>query len=591
MKMVNRQLNRRKFIMGATAATILPWNYSSNAAPAPNSPDIPELRGKEFNLSIGETPVNFTGRQRRAITVNGTVPGPVLRVREGDTVTINVTNTLKEDTSIHWHGIILPSNMDGVPGLSFDGIKPGETFSYRFTLQQSGTYWYHSHSAYQEALGLYGTLLIEPKEPLTSQYDREHVVLLSDWSDENPASIYKKLKKLSHYYNNRERTVIDWFKDVDEQGLSQTLSERHMWNVMRMSDSDLADVTGRTYSYLMNGCTPETAWLGQFQAGEKVRLRVINGSSMSIFDFRIPGLKMTIVASDGQEVQPIEVDEFRIGTAETYDVIVEPEAGAYTLFAQSIDRSGYVFGTLTSDISQKASIPSMDYRVSLSHSDMGMDHQSHEEMDHNAHNQHSQHLLGLAGMGAKQPNIVHAASEYGPHVDMLVEAPSSGLTDPGVGLREHQQRYGRRVLNYGDLRNVHPTRDKRQPTREIQLHLTGNMNRYMWSMNGIKFADSEPLTLQHGERVRIVLVNDTMMTHPIHLHGLWSELETGDGDYIPRKHTVLVQPGSTISYLVTADAEGRWAYHCHLLYHMAGMFREVRVSKGDMQQGGQHEHH
>lgn len=616
MKIPPRRLSRRQFVVGASAATVVPWTYSSQANPVRSQQSVPQLQGREFNLTIGEQVVNFTGRKRQAITVNGSLPGPTLHAREGDTITINVTNTLNVDTSIHWHGIILPTNMDGVPGLSFSGIKPGTTFTYQFTLQQSGTYWYHSHSDYQEQQGLYGALIVDPKEPLLSGFDRDHVVLLSDWSDENPAGIYANLKKLSHYYNTRERTVFDWFDDVEAQGLSQTFNERQMWNQMRMSDTDLSDVTGFTYTFLMNGCTPETEWLGQFAPGEKVRLRIINGSAMSIFDVRIPGLKMTVVASDGQEVQPVAVDEFRIGVAETYDVIVEPEAGAYTLFAQTIDRSGYARGTLTSDVNLKSVIPAMDYRAELSHGDMGMDHSTmpmdhsnHQQMDHSGHQtmshaEHNHHAapdvgltdMGLAGMGSTLATINHAETEFGPHVDMRAEMPRSGLTDPGVGLREHQQRYGRHVLNYGDLRSVHPTRDKRQPSREIQLHLTGNMNRYMWSINGVKFADAEPLHLNHGERVRIVLVNDTMMTHPIHLHGLWSELETGDPDYIPRKHTVLVQPGSTISYLVTADAEGRWAYHCHLLFHMAGMFREVRVTKGQVtegqkQHGGHHEHH
>ena len=605
------RLSRRQFVVGTSAAAFLPHSWGNSVRTQPWS-KVPEISGRNFDLSIGEQLVNLTGKKRRAITVNGSLPGPTLRMREGDNISITVNNALQEDTSIHWHGIILPTNMDGVPGLSFDGIKPGQSFTYQFTLQQSGTYWYHSHSGYQEPLGLYGALIVEPKEPLTSSYDREHVIVLSDWSDEKPAHIYSNLKKLSHYYNTRERTLSDWVDDVQDNGLQATRSDRQMWNWMRMSDSDLADVTGSTYTFLTNGFTPEQEWRGQFIPGEKVRLRIINASSMTIFDFRIPGVKMKVVATDGQEVQPVDVDEFRIGVAETYDVIVEPEVGAYTLFAQSIDRSGYARATLSSDANVNALIPAMDYRATLSHADMAMghgdhgnhgdqenhanmDHSSHENMAGDQHNHTMQHTentsLGLAGLGPDNFTLNHVASEFGPHVDMRAEVIQSGLFDPGVGLREHQTRYGRRVLNYGDLKAVHPTRDKRQPTREIQLHLTGNMNRYMWSMNGIKFADAEPLQLQYGERVRIILVNDTMMTHPIHLHGLWSELETGDPDYIPRKHTIIVQPGSTISYLVTADAEGRWAYHCHLLYHMAGMFREVRVAKGEMTSGGGHEHH
>ena len=606
-------LNRRQFVTGLGATSILPCLPGHAGESTANINNLTELTGKEFHLIISECDVNFTGRRRRAVCVNGSIPGPTLRMREGDTVTIHVTNQLREDTSIHWHGIILPSNMDGVPGLSFDGIKPGSTFMYQFTLQQSGTYWYHSHSDYQEPLGLYGALIVEPHHSVASHFDREHTIILSDWSDTQPEKIYANLKKLSHYYNTRKRTLLDLADDLAADGLGQTLADRNMWNQMRMMDTDIADVSGAAYTYLVNGNNPAGNWLADFVPGEKVRLRFINASSMSIFDVRIPGLPLTVVAADGQEVQAVAVDEFRIGTAEIYDVIVQPGAGAYTIFAQSIDRSGYARATLTSNPGVGAVIPAMDARPLLTHADMGMNHDAGMRhpmpMDHSSHNnasasdnEHSmshgtQHMtdekqmLAAAGMGSGAA-IVHASSEFGPQVDMRAEMPASGLSDPGVGLRDHLQRYGRRVLNYGDLRSLAPTRDKRQPGREIQLHLTGNMNRYMWSMNGIKFADAEPLTLAFNERIRIVLVNDTMMTHPIHLHGLWSELETGDPAYIPRKHTVLVQPGSTISYLLTADAEGRWAHHCHLLYHMAGMFREVRVEKSSMpNHGGQHEHH
>ena len=382
---------------------------------------------------------------------------------------------------------------------------------------------------------------------------------------------------------------------------------------MRMSDRDLSDVTGYTYTFLMNGVAPEDGWLGLFKRGEKVRLRFINGAAMTIFDVRIPGLKMTVVAADGQNIEPITIDEFRIGVAETYDVVVEPSIdSAYTIFAQSIDRTGYTRGTLSPDADWSAEIPPMDPPALLGHREMGMggmDHSQHDmsnmsgmdDMDHSQHDMskmsgmgdmdHSQHdMSGMqevapegdqapdpAGYGSKRA-ITHIASEFGPHVDMRAATPQDGLSDPGIGLRDHQRLYARRVLTYADIKNIEQTADPRDPGREIELHLTGNMDRYMWSINGIKFADAEPLGLTYGERVRITLVNDTMMTHPIHLHGMWTELETGEPDHIPRKHTVIVQPGSKISYLVTADAMGGWAYHCHLLYHMPGMFREVRVS-------------
>ncbi|MEK9712698.1 MAG: copper resistance system multicopper oxidase [Thalassolituus sp.] len=626
-------VSRRRFVTGAASgALLMSTGLPVRAANATKTnPQVPELAGKVFNLSIGLQGVNFTGADRLATTVNQSLPAPVLRWKEGERVRINVTNNLKHMSSIHWHGIILPSNMDGVPGFSFDGIAPGETFTYEFDLNQSGTYWYHSHSGFQEQTGVYGAIVIEPKEADPVEYDRDYVVLLSDWSDEHPSDIYATLKKMGHYYNTRERTVGDLWNDISAKGVAATWKDRQMWNEMRMSDRDISDVTGMTYTYLMNGQTPDDNWTGLFKAGEKIRLRFINAGAMTLFDVRIPGLKMTVVASDGQNIQPVTVDEFRMGTAETYDVIVQPEADkAYTIFAQSIDRSGYACGRLTADLALTADVPDMDYAPVLGHMDMGMDHSAmghgsmnhgsmdhssmdhssmnhepvkqdsmdhsmHSDMDHSMHsgmNHSMTHDTGLAkaGMGS-DAEIVHQKSENGPQTDMKSEMPVSGLDDPGIGLRDHDTRYGRRVLRYSDIKNLTPTLDRREPGREIQLHLTGNMHRYIWSMDGIPFADAEPLILNYGERVRITLVNDTMMTHPIHLHGLWSELETGDPEYIPRKHTILVQPGKKISYLVTADAEGRWAYHCHLLYHMAGMFREVRVVKAGADQHEMHSNH
>ena len=628
----SRSMSRRRFVTGIAAGSAflgLGLGSGLSMASSTNRLGPTTIKGDHIDLNIAYEPVNFTGKTRMATAINGSVPAPILRWREGDRVTIRVTNNLAEDSSIHWHGIILPTGMDGVPGLSFGGIKPGNTFEYQFDLNQSGTYWYHSHSSFQEPTGMYGAIIIDPKEPDPVSYNRDYVVMLSDWSDEDPQAIYAKLKKLSHYYNFRERTVSDIWHDIKAKGVEETWNERSMWNQMRMSETDISDVTGYTYTYLMNGVTPDEGWVGLFKRGEKVRLRFINSSAMTIFDVRIPGLKMTVVASDGQNIEPVTIDEFRIGVAETYDVVVEPsDDSAYTVFAQSIDRSGFTRGTLTPDIGLRSSVPEMDVAPTLGHRDMGMDHSMHDmsgmqempamdhsmhdmsgmqempAMDHSMHDMsgmdHSKHqmggmkpidrkamdhknhrdqseTLGRAGFGSTR-EITHGPSEAGPHIDMHAESPQSGLNDPGIGLRNHMQRYGRKVLTYSDIKNLYPTSDPREPTREIELHLTGNMSRYMWSMNGIKFSDAEPLQLKYGERVRITLVNDTMMSHPMHLHGMWSELETGDPNYIPRKHTVIVQPGSKISYLVTADALGRWAYHCHLVYHMPGMFREVRVS-------------
>ncbi len=532
------------------------------------------LSGADFDLQIGEVGVNITGKRRLATVVNGTLPGPLLRWREGDTVTLRVANRLRTRSSIHWHGMILPADMDGVPGLSFAGIAAGETFTYRFKVNQSGTYWYHAHSRFQEQIGLYGPIVIEPRDGPRHVVQRDYVVMLSDWTDLDPERIYSTLKKQSDYYNFGKRTAADMTRDIREKGMKRALDDQRMWGQMRMNPRDLADVSGYAYTYLINGMSPTDNWTGMFQRGERVRLRFINGSSMSIFDVRIPGLKLTVVAADGQDVDAVTVDEFRIAAAETYDVIVEPSADeAYTIFAQSIDRSGYARGTLTPQPGMQAPVPPMDVRPDLTMTDMGMAHGSmdHASMDHGS--------MGHGSMeqGHAVPSALsHASAESNPMVDMQVDAVRTGLDDPGIGLRDN----GRRVLTYADLHTLGGPIDRRAPGREIELHLTGHMERFVWSFNGQKFSEAQPLRFIYGERLRIRLVNDTMMTHPIHLHGMWSEVETAQGDFQVRKHTVIVQPAQQISYAVTADALGRWAYHCHLLYHMeAGMFREVHVEK------------
>ena len=558
-------VSRRTFVKGLAAGGALAgvgaWDLRALAqGPSRNPQQV--LRGTSFDLSIDDTPMNFTGAPRIAQTINGSIPGPILRWREGDTVTLRVANRLgDQDTSIHWHGVVLPAEMDGVPGLIFHGIRPGETFTYRFEVRQSGTFWYHSHSGFQEQRGVYGPLVIEPRgdNPITA--DREHVILLSDWTDETPERVFAKLKKQSDYYNFNKRTLGDFFKDVRKQGLRATTADRQAWGEMRMNPTDLADVGGATYTHLMNGVTPTGNWTGLFKSGERVRLRFINGSAMTYFDVRIPGLKMTVVAADGMPVHPVTVDEFRIATAETFDVIVEPSGqDAFTIFAQAMDRTAYAAGTLAVRDGLRAPVPSLDPRARLSMADMG-----HDAGAHAGHNM------------AAMPATTHPASESGnPLVDMQATMPMSKLDDPGIGLRDN----GRRVLTYSDLGSTFPDPDGREPGRTIELHLTGHMERFAWSFNGIKFSDAEPLQLTYGERLRIVLVNDTMMTHPIHLHGMWSDLENDAGDFMVRKHTIDMPPGTRRTYRVRADALGRWAYHCHLLFHMeAGMFREVRVTK------------
>ncbi|BBU43113.1 copper resistance system multicopper oxidase [Pseudomonas monteilii] len=575
---------RRTFVKGLAATGLLGglgmWRTPVWALTSPGQPNV--LTGSDFDLYIGELPVNITGTRRTAMAINGSIPGPTLRWREGDTVTLRVRNRLKQDTSIHWHGIILPANMDGVPGLSFHGIAPDGLYEYRFKVHQNGTYWYHSHSGFQEQVGVYGALVIDAKEPEPFTYDRDYVVMLSDWTDEDPARVLSKLKKQSDYYNFHKRTVGDFVNDVSEMGWSAAVADRTMWAEMNMSPTDLADVSGYTYTYLMNGQAPGANWTGVFKPGEKIRLRFINGSAMTYFDVRIPGLKMTVVAADGQYVKPVAVDEFRIAVAETYDVIVEPEdEQAYTLFAQSMDRTGYARGTLAIREGLQAAVPAVDPRPLISMSDMGMDHSGMSGMDHGsmAGMDHSQ-MAGMdhgsmAGMsGAMQG---HPDSETNnPLVDMQTMSPTPKLSDPGIGLRNN----GRRVLTYADLRSTFIDPDGREPGRTIELHLTGHMEKFAWSFDGVKFSDAEPLRLKYGERLRITLVNDTMMTHPIHLHGMWSDLEDENGNFMVRKHTIDMPPGSKRSYRVTADALGRWAYHCHLLFHMEmGMFREVRVDE------------
>jgi CopA family copper-resistance protein len=572
--------------------------------------DTGTLAGTEFALDLEETMVNVTGAPRLAHAVNRSIPAPVLRWREGDTVTLRVSNRLAGDhASIHWHGILLPANMDGVPGLSFNGIAPGETYVYRFNVRQGGTYWYHSHSAFQEQLGLYGALVIEPREPDPFTYDREHVVLLSDWTDEDPDRVFAKLKKQSDYYNFHKRTVGNFFRDVRRHGLGDTLADRAAWGEMRMAPTDLADVSGHTYTYLMNGTAPAGNWTGLFRPGERVRLRVINGSSMTYFDVRIPGVKMTVVAADGQNVHPVTVDEFRIAVAETFDVIVEPGGrDAFTIFAQSMDRTGYARGTLAVRQGLSAPVPEPDPRPLLTMADMGHGGTGHDmsamgasaaaaASDADAHagqaterapaDPHAGHTAPAQTPASTDPHTGHemsanarqshpATEEGNPLVDMQTMMPAPRLDDPGIGLRGN----GRRVLSYADLRSLFEDPDGREPARTIELHLTGHMERFAWSFNGVKFSNAAPIRLIYGERLRIVLVNDTMMTHPIHLHGMWSDVEDDEGEFLVRKHTVDMPPGTKRSYRVRTDALGRWAYHCHLLYHMeAGMFREVRVEE------------
>ena len=592
------------------------WGAATNVAASTS-----ELSGTVIDLAIAETPFRLESHTAPAITINGTIPGPVIRLKEGQPATLRVTNRLNEDTSIHWHGLLLPPAMDGVPGVSFAGIEPGATFTYRFPVRQSGTYWYHSHSGGQELQGMYAPMIIDPIEPEPFRYEREYVVMLSDWSFDSPETLFSNLKKQGGYYNFQKRAAGEFLRDVGRMGFWPAIQNYLMWDQMRMDPTDFADVTGYTFTYLMNGLSPAGNWTGLFRPGERVRLRLINAASMTFYDLRIPGLTMTVVQADGQNVQPVVVDEIRLGVAETYDVIVEPtEDRAYTLFAETMDRSGYARGTLAPRTGMAAAIPPRrprplrtmeDMGMSMEGMDMGGKKDPHGVMtmpdvessgnirkmkpsDGSSSTEHGQHDLGTppiqsahtmpdlhggdhgrSRIPGAEP-VKHGPDDHGPGNQMVAEYSQSRMGEPGRGLENSD----RRVLLYTDLKSLVPNQDQREPEREIELHLTGHMNRYMWSFDGKKFSEAnEPIRFRYGERVRLTFVNDTMMEHPLHLHGMWMHLENGAGAYLPRKHTVVVKPAERLSVAVTADAPGSWAFHCHLLFHMeAGMFRVVEVS-------------
>jgi CopA family copper-resistance protein len=606
--------------------------------------DQPDASGSGQNeaaihLEIDSFRLRVNGRVGNAIAVNGSIPGPLIRLREGQEAVFHVNNRLAETTSIHWHGVILPEPMDGVPGVSFGGIPAKGSFTYRFPIKQSGTYWAHSHSGGQELLGLYFPLIIDPVEPEPFSYERDYVIMLSDWSFEPPGTIISKLKKQAGYFNYQKRTVDEFAHDVPRNGFLATVKERLSWSKMRMDPTDFADVTGFTYTYLLNGLTPEANWTGLFRPGERIRLRFIDAGAMTYFDIRIPGLTMTIVQADGQNIQPVEVAEFRIAPGETWDAIVQPGDQAYTLFAEAMDRSGYTRGTLAPRPGMAAAIPPRRPRPLRTMADMGMgksdmqdmagmngsgknkrpdsmagmqtEENSMPGMDMAGHNMHgmdmpekrrtdieskrtaagkhkgmnmgdmqmdmpsSGHVQGASLPGS--PPVMHGPDTHGPGNSMIAMLEQNRLDDPGSGFENPTGK----VLVYTDLKSLVPQTHGREPEREVELHITGNMERYMWSFDGKKYSQSRtPIAFHYGERLRLILVNDTMMEHPIHLHGMWMELENGGSIHQPRKHTISVKPAERLSVAITADAPGRWAFHCHLLLHMEmGMFRVVEVSQ------------
>ena len=603
MREIAGEFSRRYLLRGTSAlgsclfldAKLPLWAQSANLAPVPV---LPTLTGEDIRLTIDHLPMTVDGKPGHAVAINGTVPGPLIRLKEGQNVRIAVTNNLPEETSIHWHGLLVPFQMDGVPGVSFPGISPGATFVYEFRVKQSGTYWYHSHSGLQEQEGHYGPIIIDPAEADPVAYDREHVVVLSDFSFMHPHEIFAQLKKQGGVFNYQRQTLAGLLAGED-----QTFAERIEWAKMRMDPTDISDVTGAVYRFLINGHGPSDNWMALFTPGERVRLRFINSGAQTIFNVRIPGLRMTVVAADGQEVRPVEVDEFQIGNAETYDVIVRPtEDRAFTIVSEAVDRSGMGRATLAPRPGMTAEVPPLRERPLATMKDMGMDMSAHSSgaqggamgsvhgaMDHGSTMamtpgmapkpaRGSDQMAGMSGMGGMDMSMLNPANApqvtMGPGVQMIAPMPMDRTGEPGQGLES----VGHRVLVYKDLVALKPNPDTRAPSRVLEIRLTGNMERFMWGFDGKKFSEQPaPYPFRASERVRVTLVNDTMMTHPIHLHGHFFELVHGPVGHMPRKHTVNVLPGGKVSFDITAEP-GDWAFHCHMLYHMhAGMFQVFAV--------------
>jgi CopA family copper-resistance protein len=592
-----KTLSRREFLcttcLVSTGVFLPSFRPIWGAQPATKSAgEFGELNATDpggIDLYLEHNDLLIGGKLGRAIAINGSIPGPVIRMQEGKEALIRVHNRLNESTSIHWHGILLPFNMDGVPGISFPGIPSGETFTYRYPIRQNGTYWYHSHTGLQEQLGHYGQLILEPAEPDPVRYDVEHSIVLSDWTFEKPHRVLRKLKTMEGYYNFQRLTLVNIYDQMKATGmsLSEVLEKRLAWDRMRMDPTDIADITGATYTYLMNGKAAHENPTFIAKPGRRVRLRIVNASTMTFYDVRIPGLPMTVVQADGQNIKPVETDEFRIAVAETYDVIVTlPDSRAYTLFAQTMDRSGYARGTLAPRQGMSADVPEKRRRPMLTMADMGM--MMHDEMqgmegeDHEGMYHDMPHHVSGDGNGKELPTtkliqqIKHGPDQHGPASIAMAQTAYRRIDYPGAGLGGD----GWRVLTYSQLRALEEPYGRRPPTRQFDLHLTGNMHKYIWGFDGKKWSQSDMIRFQYGERLRINMINDTMMSHPIHLHGMWMDLYVGAEDYgdNPRKHTVIVQPAELLTVDITADAPGQWAFHCHLLYHMeAGMFRTVAV--------------
>ena len=598
-------INRRKFLGAGAggvgllglAGAVPAWARGGDLLAGSARKGIDEAAGPNIDLTVARSAISAGNRRGGAIAINGSIPGPLLRLQEGTTVRLNVHNQLEEDTSIHWHGLLVPFQLDGVPGVSFPGVKPGETFTAEFPVRQAGTYWWHSHSGLQEQAGHYGPIVVDPAGADPVQADREYIVVLSEFSDMSPHTIFDKLKKGEGYFNYNQNT---WTDDYPLSG-----ADRRMWAKMRMMPTDALDVSSAAYTYLLNGHAPLDRLEYLFRPGERVRLRFINAGAMTFFNIRIPGLPMTVVQADGQNVDPVEVDEFQIGVAETYDVVVTPgEQAAYTLVAESMDRSGMGLATLASAPGARAAIPPLRDPPLLTMADMGMSGMDHGAgtgsdmsgmehgndgamagMDHGSSGAPDGDAMagiaGMSGMQMRDTSRLPPDVKVGPGLDMVSMNPVDRMGDPGIGLADVPHR----TLDYRKLRSLTPHREGRTPSRRMEIHLTGNMERYMWSFDGKKFSavSDEPIRFAYNERVRVKLINDTMMAHPIHLHGHFFELVNGaPANRQPLKHTVILQPGGSAQFDLTADEPGDWAFHCHLLYHMhAGMFQIVTVANPD----------
>lgn len=494
----------------------------------------------EYSFDVNYKTVNFTGQPVQAIAVGGTIPAPTIEATVGDTLRVTFNNKLDVETSVHWHGVLLPNDQDGVPYLTTPPIKAGQSFTYEYPVIHHGTYWYHSHTGLQEQRGVYGSLVFHPLGGEVVAADQEVVVVLSDWTDENPNQVMHNLKKSDDYYALKKDSVQSWQK-VLQHG-PEAIRNRLDGAWMRMGPMDLSDVGYD--AFLANGARTYTP--RGINAGSTVRLRVINAGASSYFNLHYAGGEMTVVAADGVDVVPFTVDRLRIAIAETFDVIVTaPTEGAYEFRATAEDGTGYSSVILGSgQVIPAADIPKPNPFL--------MDHSMHGDTEHADHSS-----MDHGGMNNGQMN--HAAMGH----DMASMQGSTGAP--------------KRMREYELLRALSPTNfSADNPQRIVSLELTGDMERYAWSFNDKVLSEDSKILIRKGETVQFVLENKTMMHHPIHLHGHFFRVLNGKGEYSPLKHTVSVPPLQTVTIEFLANEEKDWFFHCHNLYHMkTGMTRVV----------------